>query len=97
MSGGSYNYIYNRLLDECKGRMYDDEMEDLIIDLCNVLHELEWWQSSDCDEESYRKAVKEFKEKWFGNISRQKRLKEYIEKQCGVFKEGLLRLVGEDE
>ena len=44
MSGGSYNYIYNRLLTECAGSMYDVEMNDMIEDLCEVLHDLEWLQ-----------------------------------------------------
>lgn len=44
MSGGSYEYIYYRLEEECKGRMYDAEMNDMIKDLAEVLHDLEWGQ-----------------------------------------------------
>lgn len=74
MSGGSYNYIYSRLKDECGNNMYDEEMNDLINDLCEVLHDLEWWQSCDTSEESYRKTLTKFKKKWFkGN--REERLK----------------------
>lgn len=65
MSGGSYNYIYNTLSEECEGYMHDEEMNTLIKDLCKVLHDLEWWQSCDISEENYRKTVTEFKEKWF--------------------------------
>ena len=42
MSGGSYSYIYSTLSMECANRMYDAEMNDLIEDLCDVLHDLEW-------------------------------------------------------
>ena len=55
MSGGSYNYIYATLKDECGNQMHDAEMNDLINDLCEVLHDLEWWQSNDICEETYRK------------------------------------------
>ena len=41
MSGGSYNYIGSTLKMECAGRMYDEEMNDLINDLYEVLHDLE--------------------------------------------------------
>ena len=64
MSGGSYNYIYNTLSEECEGYMYDEEMNALIKDLCKVLHDLEWWQSCDISKEDYRKTVAEFKQKW---------------------------------
>ena len=47
MSGGSYSYIYSTLNNECCGKMYDPEMDDMIKDLCKVLHDLEWWQSAD--------------------------------------------------
>ena len=41
--------------------MYDVEMNDLIKDLCIVLHDLEWWQSCDSSEERYRKTLSTFK------------------------------------
>lgn len=64
MSGGSYNYIYNTLSEECEGYMHDEEMNALIKDLCKVLHDLEWWRSCDISEEDYRKTVAKFKQKW---------------------------------
>ena len=67
MSGGSYNYIYSKLSVECEGEMRDAEMDDLIKDLCEVLHDLEWWQSGDYSEDQYRETVSEFKKKWFKN------------------------------
>lgn len=96
MSGGSYSYIYSRLKNECEGRMYDAEMDDLIHDLCEVLHDLEWWQSSDCREETYRETLKVFKKKWL-NGNREERLRGYIDSRLGMVRKELYRLIGEDE
>ena len=94
MSGGSYNYIYSRLEEECSGRMYDAEMNELIEDLCNLLHALEWWQSCDTSEEMYRKTLSCFKAKWFKG-DRQERLKGYIDEQIGIVRSQLYSLIGE--
>lgn len=96
MSGGSYNYIYSKLLTECAGSMYDAEMNDMIEDLCEVLHDLEWWQSSDSSEEQYRETLKKFKIKWF-RTDRVDRLKKYIDEQISVVKRQLYSLIGEPE
>lgn len=95
MSGGSYNYIYSKLKSECEGAMYDVEMNDMIEDLCNVLHDLEWWQSGDSSEAEYRETLAKFKRKWFGG-TREERLKGYIDKQIGIVKRELYALIGED-
>ena len=94
MSGGSYNYIYIRLSEECENRMYDAEMNDLIKDLCEVLHYLEWWQSGDTSESSYRNTLTKFKAKWFKG-DRQERLKGYIDEQIGIVRSQLYSLIGE--
>ena len=94
-SGGSYNYIYSSLEMECANRMYDMEMNDLIADLIPVLKELEWWCSCDSSEEDYREAVAKFKKKWFGT-SRNKRLKEYIDRRIEKVKKETYDLIGED-
>ena len=94
MSGGRYNYIYYKLEEECKGAMYDVEMNDLIADLCKVLHDLEWWQSGDTSEETYRKTLSAFKKKWFKG-DREKRLKEYIDEQISAVRNQLYSLIGE--
>jgi len=95
MSGGSYNYVYSTLYNECHGSMYDEEMNDMINDLCKVLHDLEWWQSCDIGEESYRESLKAFKQKWF-NSNRTERLKGYIDKQIGIVRKELYQMLGED-
>lgn len=94
MSGGSYSYIYSSLACECEGRMYDAEMNDLIKDLCEVLHALEWWQSGDTSEDRYRKTLAKFKAKWFKS-DRQERLKGYIDEQIGMVRSELYSLIGE--
>lgn len=93
MSGGSYEYICYRLEEECSGRMCDAELDDMIKDLCNLLHDLEWWQSSDVREETYRESVRRFKAKWFkGN--REERLKGYIDSKFATMRTELYGLIG---
>ncbi|GEM_PF-1196147 len=96
MSGGSYSYIYSALSMECEGRMYDAEMNDLIKDLCGVLHDLEWWQSGDISESRYRNTLAEFKAKWFKG-DRKERLKGYIDEQMGIVRSQLYSLIGEPQ
>ena len=96
MSGGSYSYIYSRLSEECENRMYDAEMNDLIKDLCKVLHDLEWWQSCDSSEEKYRKTLSTFKKKWFKG-DREQRLKGYIDEQISIVRSQLYSLIGEPQ
>lgn len=95
MSGGSHNYIYAQLREACSGAMYDAEMDDMIDDLCEVLHDLEWWYSGDTSEEKYRKTLQKFKQKWFQG-DRAERLKGYIDKQVGLVRGELYRLIGID-
>lgn len=95
MSGGSHNYIYGQLRDVCEGQMYDAEMDDLIRDLCKVLHDLEWWQSGDTSENTYRITLSAFKKKWLNSSERDKRLKGYIDEQMSLVKRQLYNLIGE--
>lgn len=94
MSGGSYDYIYYKLEETCSGEMHDAEMDDMIKDLCEVLHDLEWWMSGDTCEETYRKTLAKFKAKWFKG-DRTTRLKGYIDKQIGVVRRELYAMLGE--
>ena len=93
MSGGSYDYVYSKLSAECEGAMYDDEMNDLIKDLVEVLHDLEWWQSGDYGEEDYRQTLNNFKKKWFKQ-SRDVRLKKYIDTKLEKLQKELDDLIG---
>lgn len=65
MSGGSYNYMYCRIEEEYVDRMYDSQLNAMMKDLVKVLHDLEWWQSCDYSEKTYRESVVKFKKKWF--------------------------------
>ena len=76
MSGGSFNYMCYRVDDEYSGRMEDDELNALLKDFVEVLHDLEWWQSADIGEDTYRKTVTAFKNKW---------LKQYNKDKCYEF------------
>lgn len=96
MSGGSYNYICCTLSNECEGAMYDEEMNDLIKDLCEVLHDLEWWQSGDCREEKYKETLLKFKQKWFKQC-RDERLKEYVDNKLNKTRKELYSLIGIEE
>lgn len=95
MSGGSHNYIYSKLSVECEGEMHDEEMNAMIKDLCDVLHDLEWWQSGDYSEDQYRETVSEFKKKWFKG-DRTNRLKGYIDDQIDAVRHQLYSLIGEE-
>lgn len=96
MSGGSYDYVCYKLSNECEGRMYDAEMNDLVKDLSKVLHDLEWWQSGDSSEDQYRETLAKFKAKWFKG-DRQERLKGYIDEQIGIVRSQLYSLIGEPQ
>ncbi len=89
MSGGSYNYMYSRIEDEYVGRMFDSQLNAMMKDLCELLHDLEWWQSADYGEETYRESVNKFKKKWF----RQTKIdvQSYIENKFERTKDELMK------
>ena len=58
--------MYSRVEEEYVGKMFDSQLNTMMKDLADLLHDLEWWQSGDYSEEAYREAVKKFKKKWFG-------------------------------
>jgi hypothetical protein len=92
MSGGSYNYEFKRVNEEYVGNMYDKELDRMMEDLVEVLHDLEWWKSCDKSEECYRDTVKKFKEKWLkGN--RCERLKEIVDEEIELLKQDLYKLI----
>lgn len=65
MSGGSCDYICYRIEETLVGKMNDPVMDELVKDFVGVAHDLEWWQSDDYSENTYRKTVEDFKAKWF--------------------------------
>lgn len=76
MSGGSFNYTCWTVKNEYVGYMRDDELNALMEDLVEVLHDLEWWVSDDIGEKEYRKTVEKFKKRW---------LKQYNKEACYEF------------
>jgi hypothetical protein len=87
MSGGSYDYACFRVEEAYENQMFDVELNEMIIDLCQVLHDLEWWQSCDIGEEQYRETVQVFKDKWFGK--RDERLRELVCQEFDKFRESI--------
>ena len=86
MSGGSFNYEYDRILDTYQGRLENEVLESLLVDFCKVLKSLEWYVSADTCEENYKKDVKEFMQKWLiSGTAKEKIAKEQVLtriKQC---------------
>ena len=94
MSGGSMNYLYSRVYDAV-GMMDDAELDELIRDISDLLHDCEWWHSSDICEETYRKSVVEFKKKWFGNsANRSERLEKIIDEKINQVRKECRQLIG---
>lgn len=78
MSGGHFNYICYTIEDYLVGEMQDETMNEFVKDFAKLTHDLEWWLSADYGEETYRKTLKEFKNKWFRNYDETE--KEIIKK-----------------
>lgn len=95
MSGGCYNYFCWKM-DELDGEFNDKELDDLWQDMKEIAKELEWWQSCDTAEKTYRSAVAKFKDKWFGQ-SREDRLKRYIDEKMAETRRQLLLMIGCEE
>lgn len=91
MSGGSYEYTCWRVEEEYVGAMHDFELDEMMKDLVKVLHDVEWWQSADIGEESYRKTVAEFKKKWF-KTNRQEIIERIINEKCEKLKSDLEKM-----
>ena len=95
MSGGSHEYGYLKMDDLYVGGMYDAELDEMMCDLCNLLHDLEWWRSGDLGEEDYRESAREFKDKWF-NSDRTERLKPIINYKMNKLRRELFEMIGGD-
>ena len=93
MSGGSHNYIFGRIEDELVGQMHDRELDDLMQDVANLAHDLEWADSGDTSTEDYRESVRAFKEKWFES-SREERLLGYIDSAVNRLRTELREMIG---
>lgn len=63
MSGGSLDYVCYKV-DDAARYVKDKEVRELLRDVANLLHDLEWSQCDDISEEDYLESLKNFKEKW---------------------------------
>lgn len=95
MSGGSHNYVCFKIEEELCGRMWDPELDDLMQDIANLAHDLEWYESGDYGRDDYFKSVKAFKEKWFEG-DRKTRLKGYIDEKLEQTREELYSMIGSE-
>ena len=93
MSGGSKNYICYKIENELCDQMYDEELNDLIKDVAELAHDLEWWISSDITKEGYLETVSRFKKKWFES-DRNERLKGYVDAKVEELRNELYTLIG---
>lgn len=75
--------------------MEDVELDDMMDDLCELLHDLEWYCSGDNDESDYRETVKKFKKKWF-NQNQGERISSIIDKKCEKFKKEVERMINHE-
>ena len=97
MSGGSHNYVCYNIENELCGQMHDRELDDLMKDIAELAHDLEWYDSSDISKSAYIETVAKFKAKWF-NGNRKERLKGYVDESIRNLKSELYALIaGSDE
>ena len=80
-------------VDEAASKCEDAEMRDLLRDAAEVLHDQEWWWSSDYSEEDYRETLAKFKAKWFAG-DRTERLKGYVDESMESLRGELYSLIG---
>lgn len=64
MSGGHFDYMYCTIEEMYKDKLHDDDLNEMLIDFCELLHDLEWFESGDVGIDYYMGTVYEFKEKW---------------------------------
>lgn len=104
MSGEYFNFDTHRIGHAMKNEWCDEEINELFHDLfCADLWNgrygglataLDYWLAGDIEEETYRKYVNQFKEKWF-NRTKEDRVEFYcakLQEKCDELKG---ELVGE--
>ena len=93
MSGGSMDYACWKVSNIAE--MEEDPIiKNLLSDLADYLHAEEWFRSGDTGADSYKKARKAFKEKWFDTPID---LKPYVDKELSDFKAKIYGLIGVEE
>ena len=92
MSGGSLNYAYCKI-DDCRGKMGDPELNELVKDFAELLHDREWYIDDDIGEAEWENTKNKFKSKWLRG-GHEKRLKKLVEEETEKLKEDLLKMIG---
>ena len=100
MSGGKFGY-YNQYLkeemfvhsDRPNNVMEDDEISELVWDVLNLIHDLDYYQSGDTCRETYIESKNEFKKKWFGN--RKIRIEKIVDKKIDQLREEVKEMIGD--
>ena len=93
---GQKNHQINSTIAMKLNPMEDVEISDLVYDVFCLLHSYDWYRSGDNWEETYRKDVEYFKEKWFKS-SRADRMKEYVDYAVSELRQNLLQIIGEQD
>lgn len=105
MSGGYFSYANNTLQNEIfrhswtgqrdprDDPFHDVEISDLVYDVFDIINALDYYESADFSEGTYRKKLTVFKDKWFGKGAHQKRLVKYIDDQINRTRADLIAMV----
>lgn len=94
MSGGTFNYHNDSLKDEifpysCNTSLKarnanpfgDRVISELVYDVLELIHAYDYYAASDTGEDTYRAAVKDFKDKWLSNKFDKKYCKDFVTQQ----------------
>jgi len=101
MSGGHFNYQDSSLKSEMFGwsdRRFNDPMEDvelsqMVYELLDLIHDLDWYKSGDTADENYLEAKRNFKNKWLRNKNYNDVIKGLIEEEFENKKQELLKMI----
>ena len=102
MSGGALDYLPYRVKSDIFGyscetshqaRQLDPlknpEISELVFDVCELLHEAEWYLSGDTSIADYDEAIDSFKTKWLSS-SGEERAEHIVEEEINIMKKRIL-------
>lgn len=75
--------------------MHDRELSELMADVMCLLYGLEWYDSCDIGEETYKECVNKFKAKWLKRTEKD-RLNSYLEDLKSYYEKLVEELKGEE-
>ena len=103
MSGGALDYLPSRVKNDIFGYSCDTphqarqldplknpEISELVFDVCELLHEAEWYLSGDTSIVDYDEAIDSFKTKWL-NSSGEERAEHIVEEEINIMKKRILK------